>query len=1175
MSAGGEKVVARWREAGRWWDGEPYREVSRVLLPTGKVKEVIQEFPCLGDPILKAKPEPHVEDHREDLDFRYGKVRDEKIKLALGLVPDRTYPDLSKPTSPPYALLHAVSGYAFGRGSMLADEIPVIAAARGATSALIADPLSLAGAVQFSKSAAAVGIKALIGTTMVLPEGGELVLVAKNNVGYRSLCRLITECHQGEPRLFPLSSWERLERHKEGVLCLTGGNVGRLTRLALKGRGYEAKDFLNRLVSLYGRQNVVVQIERSHLPWGEGINERLLHIAAEMQLLACAGGITTHAQRSHFPAQDVIACIHSLCSIEDVQGRKPTRHKDQPQAKDTPARSINAEQYVRSAAAMAKLYADRPYLITNTHLVANMCDDVVLPGRTSLPTLYPNEPAMLAEATYAGAVRLYPKIYKGIARRLERELRVIAERGYAGHFLLAYEMCDWATSVGIQLSGRGSVVDSLVAYCLGMSRIDAYKHNLSFERFLPLDGSKRPDIDIDFEANRRNEVRDYLVRRFKAENVATVGAYGAFNTRGIVSGIGKVMGLPEATIKDLTEKLHGGVSPAALEDALSKRPELRDSGISVERFRWVFKLAERLTDVPRNMRAHPCGVVVSSEPICDISPVVRSAVEGVNVIQYDKGSAKPFWDKFDVLCLRALDILGYTQERVRTKDTRFSASTVPTDDPETFRTMRAGDLIGITQSASPAMTAAHVRVRTNSLPDAALVQACIRPGVGGAIKNDLLVARKHGEAWTVEHPLMRRVLGKTYGVVVFQEQVDQLLVEFAGYTTGEAEEIREGMYKRRRENYIQSVEEEIKTRIVDNGFGVHMAQSIYDMVSPYTGYGFAEGHALAFAETTIRSLWCKINHPAEFFAAALEAQPAGYYPSHTLANEARNKGVLMLPPSINRSGLSYTVEDVQALDDPKLVVPNGGVRVPLTRIMGVSANLCERTMIERRNGPYTSLAEYALRAQPEEDELQQLILCGAFDELHPNRRATLWGISDALQYGRSYSGMEGALPFSIPPPVPPTDVSDFLPSERALIERKLLGLDVEHHLMGFERQRVSAKGVLTTRDAKSLGPGDKAMVVGNPMRLRMPPTKSGRRVVFFDIEDEFGILNVTVFDETYLRDGHALVTQPYVLVWVTAQDRMGHKAFLASSIVPYKPTFSGEPLRGVAIPLVTADFLHC
>ena len=1175
-SSGGE-VVARWREVGRWWDGEPYREVVRTVLPSGKVDETIRESPGVGSRLLGGGKAEFVENHTEDHDARFVKQRNQQVAQALGQIPPDLF-DSSRPVERGYALLHCLSGYAFGRSSMLAAEIPALCAARGIPAALLADPFSLAGAGEFVKTARGVGVKPLVGATFELPEGGEIVLVARDRTGWRSLSRLVTECHLEEPRLYPLASWERLERHTEGLLCLTGGDGGPLARMLPGGDYRGAERLLERLVHLYGHDLTFVQIERSFLPWGLRSERLTLELAGHLRIRAVAGGQVTHADRSHLPVQDVLACIHTLCRIEEISGHKPPRHPDQPRVRDYPSRALNAERFVRSAAMTDRLYADRPELLANTLIVAELCEGDVLPGRTELPSVFgEDEPREFHEMAWAGARRRYGgEIYRHeIRRRMETELATICRLGFARHFLIAAQTVAWAEGQGIAVAGRGSVVDSVVAYCLGLSRIDALAHNLAFERFLPSDGSKRPDIDLDFEARRREEVRQHLVGRFGSEHVATVCAYAAYDTRGIIRGVGKAMGIPDESIVFLTKRLHGGVSPEALEDALGKRPELRESNIPRERFRWVFALAGRLTDIPKGIQAHPSGVVLSRVPIRDLVPVTHSAEPLVRLIQWDKYTAKRTFDKYDLLCLRALDILSYSQDRIRTHEPDFDERAIPIDDPETFRTMRAGDLVGITQSASPAMTSAHVRVRTDSLPDAALVQACIRPGVGGCVKNDLLVARRFGEPYALDHPDMEPILGRTYGVVVFQEQVDQLLARFCGYSEGEAEEIREGIYKRRRENYVAAMRTEIIARVVERYRDQPLAETIYDLVAPYQGYGFAEGHALAFAETTIRSLHTKIHHPAEFFAAALEAQPAGYYPAATLANEARNKGVRILPVCVNRSGLSYRPEDLLAEDDPRIVVPNGGVRLPLNRILGVSTGLAERIVQERDRGAFTSLGEFALRCGPADDELRILILVGAFDSLHPNRRAALWGATEALRYARTFRDRDGALPMDVPPPSPPEDVSDFLRAERSLMERRHLALDVEEHLMAYERERVASKGFMTVRDARVAPAGFRVMVVGNPLRLRFPPTKSGKRVVFFDCEDETGLLNLACFDATYQRDGKALVTEPYVAVWARVQMRQGHPAFLIARMITYKPTFAGAPVRPGPLPLATADFLHC
>lgn len=1164
-------LIARWREAGAWWEDEAPVEYVQWRDERGVRREKATPLPPLLP--LPNAPTPYVAEQREEIALRPRKVRDEKVARACGRVAESpSVYSASKQAS--YAALHAMSGYAFGRSVLFAEEIARLAARHGCPAAAIADPFSLAGAVEFAREAGRVGVKPMIGASFEMPEGGEIVLIARDRRGYESLSVLITACHLEEPRLFPLASWERLERHARGLLCLTGGHGGPIDLALMARRDGDAAAILSRLVGIYGPGQVFVEVERTWAPWGVSVGARLLDLARGAGLAAVAGGPIAHARREQFPAQDVALCAQTLCLVDDVVGRKPQRHHDQPPAPERPLRWLNAERFFPDPAEMAARYADVPELIEATLRVAEMCDDDVLPARTNLPCPFDDPGQALRDLVWSGARLRHAKIDAGLRRRLETEIERIVRLNFASHFLVIWDACRWAGEQGIEMSGRGSVVDSAAAYCLGLSRIDAYRHRLHFDRFLPDDGSKRPDIDIDFEARRREDVREYLTAKYGVDRVATVAAFGAYCTRGIVREVGKALGLSPEAVGFLAKRLHGGIAPERLEAALDARPELQGSPIPRERFRWVFRLVEMLADVPRNLRAHSSGVVISDRPLAETVPVQWGATEvedrHLRLIQWDKRSAKHYFDKFDILCLRGQDVLSGTQRRIRQQDPDFNVQHIPTDDPETYRAMRSGELIGIPQSASPAMRQAHQRLRTENLHDASLVQAGIRPGVGGAVKINELIARRRGlKPYSFEHPALERILGLTYGIIVFQEQVDQLLQEFGGYTSGEAEDIRDKIHKLRRVDYGQEIREELLGKIRARGFSESIAQHVFELVSGFKGYGFAQGHALAFAEISIRSIHCQQNFPAEYFAALLSAQPAGYYGPCTLANEARTRGVSILRPDVNRSREEFSVEDVCAPDDPKIVFPNGGIRIGLMQIKGLSAATRQRTVDERREA-YASLFDFARRVRPERDELEAMVLAGCFDGLHSNRRSLLWAIPDALRYAAACSGATLIAP---PEPSLSTEVEDFSQAERALREREVLELDVERHLMAFERERVASRGGVPSSQVRRLADRTRAIVVGNPIRLRFPPTPSGRRVVFFDLEDETGLLNVTCFDETYRRDGHAIVCSPYVTAIGHVQDRDGHTAFLASRVFPYRPCLLDQLPAARPLPLATADFL--
>lgn len=1167
MPSDGSELLALWRESGAWWAGERPMEVRRTRKPSGKLDE---RFTPLRTPWqLQDQPTPLQENHREEVELRPRKKRDEKVGRACGYVHEAATLAYTTTQTIPYAPLHALSGYSFGHATLFAEEIPRRCALLGIPCAALTDYFSLAGVVEFTHEAEKCGVRPLIGATLQLETGGNLGIIVQSTHGYIALSQCLTECHLSQPRGFPLASINLLRRYARDWLILTGGDDGPLNPLLAARRYGEADQLVDEFVSIAGPSRVFIEIERNYLPWEIQVNHALLQLAERHKLMPVAGGKITHSEPKVFPAQDVLVCAETLCTVDELIGRKPQRDPSQTQIRPRPLRALNAERYLRSPKSITALYADRPDLLQNTLHLAELCDSSVLPSRTKLPDICDNPAYALRETTYREANMRIGRLNDKHKRRIDHELNRIISLGFANHFLVAHDFCNWSREQQILFSARGSVVDSFVSYCLGFSRIDAMQHNLLFDRFLPCDGSKRPDIDIDFEAKRRDDVRAYLEDKFGRDHVATVAAFGAFCVRGIVREVGKALGIPPTLIDYLSKRIHGGVSPGQLESAMERKPELMRSGIPKERFQWVFRLAEWLTDVPRNIRAHSSGVVISSEPICNTVPVLHSASEQASgplrIMQWDKRSAKFHFDKFDILCLRGQDVLSGSQQHIRAQNPEFEVTQIPLDDEETYRTFRSGALIGIPQSASPAMRQAHVRIQTQNLVDASLVQAGIRPGVGGAVKMNELIARRRGlTAYTFEHPLLHEILGKTYGIVVFQEQIDQLLQAFCHYQSGEAEDIRDKIHKRRREDYGQLIRDELIRKMLENGFTQTVAEHVFELVAGFKGYGFAEGHALAFAEISVRSIYCQQNFPAEYFASLFSAQPAGYYGPCTLANEARNRGLRILQPCVLHSQEAFGVEDVVSEMDPKIKIPNGAVRVGLMQVSGISKQLRKRVLQHDFSNDFF---HFCRSTRPNRDELETLVLSGSLDALWHNRKQMLWSIPEAMEYAQRQNALE------LPPRICSEFLDDFSEIEKAVHERAILGMDVRQHLMAFERERVTAKGGMTTTEVNQLKPGTKAIVVGNPTRLRFPPTPSGKRVVFFDLEDETGLLNVTCFDRVYQRDGQNIVCSPYVTVSGVVQDRDGHPAFLAQRVFAFTPKKILENIRVDEIPIPVADFL--
>lgn len=1147
------QIVAHWREAGKWWDGEDQREIIRSLDESGALREesTIIRFP--PSRLTLPKPQENLPSYTVDYDVMKADDRRHRHNVARLISEARA----KYAAGPDFVPLHCLSALSFGRSSMSPEHIAALAYIHGMKAAAITDYFSLAGVVDFCKACGTLGIKPIIGAAIEIEIGGELVLLAKTQEGYKNLSRLITHCNLSQPRLFPL--WIRNETpcSLEGIVCLTGGHGGPINRLLSKKDYSGAKRVLEELCATFGKPNVAIEIERTFTPWEISVNGNLLSMSEHFKLSAIAGGPIVHAERSDFPAQDALLCAETLCTVEEIIGRKPHRHKSQPQIKPWPQRSLNSEKYFRSKTEWAGIYSDAPQLIANACNLASDFPQDPLPPKPSFPKFCDNPEQLLRETVIRNARKCYPEVNVEHKYRLNGELERICRHGFASHFLAIWEACRWAKSKGILYSARGSAVDSAVAHCLDLSRIDAIKHGLHFDRFLPEDASKKPDIDIDFEAHRRDEVRNFFGERYGKDNVATVCAIATYQGRGIIRGIGKALMIPDDTISYLAKRLHGSVSGKRLTQGMAERPELRDSGIPIERFRLLFDLAKIIDGLPRHIGAHSSGVVITDTPICETVPVMESGREGVRIIQWDKYSSKKFFNKFDVLCLRGQDVMAETQRQVRETDPAFDANELPLDDERVFEEFRRGSLIGTPQSASPAMRQAHIRLRSANLHDVSLVQAGIRPGVGGAVKLNELIKRRRGTVdYKYSHPLFEAILGISYGIIVFQEQVDQLLQAFCGYSSGEAEDIRDNIYKRRSDCWDEEIKEEVLSRCKTNGFSAEIAEEVFELVSGFKGYGFAQGHALAFADLSIRCVYAQQHYPAEYFAALLSNQPAGYYGPGTIANEARIRGVTILPIDINKSQERFSTE-------------NGCIRVGLLQQFGLSKSTLART-IEKRTGGYRSIFEYCSKVSPDSDELECLILSGAFDSLHKNRRALLWILKDALEWKEAETGL-----VECPEPRIPEEAQDFSDYEKAVLERSMLSMDIRSHLMSFERERVARKGALTCADAQNkLKDREKAIVVGHAMRLRFPPTASGKRVVFFDLEDETGLLNVTCFDDTYQRDGHAIICSPFVTLKGEAQDRDGHMAFVAARVFPYQPLIDKDGFALERKAVHAEDFIH-
>lgn len=965
-----------------------------------------------------------------------------------------------------------------------------------------------------------------------------LTALATSPAGYANLCRLLTAAHLHNERGRPQASWDDIVRYKAGIVFLSGCMKGEIPTLLQQRRYAEAKQVAKRYVDTFGRDHFFFELGATELPGQHKLNRALVQLAQHLQVATIAAGNVHYARQKRHPVHDVLRCIAAGISLDEPDRRRP----------------FNDQLYLLSPAEMKRRFAWHPKAVTNTVRLAERCTSALIFGQPRHPR-YPlpagqSADGMLHQLTWAGAQSRYGSVGAGLRARIEEELAIIGHLAMADYFLVAWDAVQFAKKRGIRTSGRGSAVDSVVAYCLGLTDVDAYGRGLGFERFLSVERGEPPDIDIDIEAERRDEVAAYVYERYGQEKVAAVATYHTYHARGALRDVGKTLGFSQEEIDALAKRMPS--MPAdAIERALDHYPELRDRAQRMRtdalRRRWL-ELADALAGLPRHLGTHSSGLVISAHPLTDVTPLQMSA-KGVAITQFDKDDVEALGlMKLDLLFLRILGAVNTTANAIRQKEAQFDYDRIPADDGPTYARLRRGETIGVFQLESPAQRALHPRLRPDSFEDIVASVALIRPGpVKGEMVNPFIARRNGEQPITYVHPLLEPILKKTYGVVLFQEQIIEIARTIAGFTPGEADQLRRAMSSFRSQKEMDRIGRQFIAKAIERGCAPDVAETIFGYISSYAGYGFCEAHAASFATTAYKTAYLLEHYPAEFFAALLSHQPMGYYPPNTLLWNARHRGVAVRGLCINKSERGWIVEQ------------DGALRIALSQVRGLSEKTLTDLLAAREEKPFTSFADFCSRVPSvTADEAKSLILGGAFDELHANRRALLWQLPavlkqtrlarerqirwDAATWGKTErhemmrNDCEGE--------------EDFSPFERDMFEFQALGLTKERHIIHHWRPLLKTRGARSCAQAATLPHGHPVTVGGLCIRPHRPPTKSGRTVVFLTLEDETGIIDVTVFEHIYMRYGKDLFVKPLLLVGGVVERRGQGVSITARHLAP-------------------------
>jgi error-prone DNA polymerase len=961
---------------------------------------------------------------------------------------------------PEYAELHCLSNFSFLRGASHPEELVARAAALGYEALALTDECSLAGIVRAHLAAKEHHLKLIVGAELRLGDGTHLVLLAPDRRAYGALSALITAGRRRAAKGAYLLGRADVEASSaSGLLALLAAGDARWLAAHFPGRAWIAAE-------LHCGPN-----DRARL---EALREQSR--ASGLPLVA-AGDVHMHL-RSRRPLQDALTAIRLGVPLERC-GR---------------ALFPNAERHLRARARLAQLYP--PELLAETLAIAERCtfsldelryeypEEVVPPGET--PARW------LAQLAAQGLAARFPRgVPQKVRALVDYELALIAELGYEPFFLTVHDVVRFARSRGILCQGRGSAANSAVCYALGITEVDPERMATLFERFVSRERNEPPDIDVDFEHERREEVIQYLYAKYGRERAALAATVICYRPRSAVRDLGKALGFAPEQVERLANSLSWWDGHRVLPERLAECG-LNPSSPVLER---LARLTGELLGFPRHLSQHVGGFVISRGPLAELVPIENAAMPERTVIQWDK-------DDLDALGLLKVDVLGLgmlTAIRRALALIGRRVEEIPAEDPAVYAMIQKADTVGVFQIESRAQMSMLPRLRPAGFYDLVIEVAIVRPGpIQGGMVHPYLRRRRNEEP--VEYPsdAVRGVLERTLGVPIFQEQVMQLAVVAAGFTPGEADRLRRSMAAWKRKGGLEPFRERLVQGMLERGYRREFAEGIYRQILGFGEYGFPESHAASFALLVYVSAWLKCHHPAAFCAALLNSQPMGFYAPSQLVQDARRHGVEVRPPDVCASAWDCTLE-------------SGALRLGLRMVSGLTEAGAARIVAARAGGAFASVEDLARRAQLDRRDLRVLAAGGALAALAGHRRQAHWAAAGVPQApGLLRAARLDEPPVALPPPGE---------GEEIVADYASLGLTLGRHPLAFLRPRLRA--VLPAAALQARAHGQPARAAGLVTCRQRPDTASG--VIFVTLEDETGSVNVVVWRDLAERQRRELL----------------------------------------------------
>ncbi|NLW62784.1 MAG: DNA polymerase III subunit alpha [Syntrophomonadaceae bacterium] len=1014
----------------------------------------------------------------------------------------------------PFVHLHTHSEYSLLDGAARVKGLVQKAVQEGMPALAITDHGVLYAAVDFYKEAKKCDLKPIIGFEAYVARRSRLdrvpklddsqyhlVLLARDEEGYRNLLQLCSRASLEGFYYKPRIDRELLEKYRSGLIALSGCVSGEIPELILSGRITEAEATAAYYRELMGADNFYLEMQDHGMPEQQVINRELVRIARKMNLPLVATNDIHYLEKSDAFYQDVLLCIQTGKTIND----------------ENRMRFSSAEYYFKSAREMEELFREVPEAITNTLKIAERCNlefsfnEFYLPS-FEIPSGETPE-SCLKRLVYQRLPQKYPDYDHRVTERLDYELEVINRMGFAGYFLIVQDLVNWARGRGIAVGpGRGSAAGSLVSYLLSITTIDPLRYGLLFERFLNPERVSMPDIDIDFCFERRDEVIEYIVRRYGHDRVAQIITFGTMAARAAIRDVGRALDYPYAEVDRVARMIPNELG-VTLARSLEISPELIDAYQNDYQVRRLVDTARALEGMPRHASVHAAGVVIGSEELMNLLPLQRTA-DGHVVTQFAKETVEEIGLlKMDILGLRTLTVIQRTLNILeKTRGIKLNLDELPLDDAEVYRLLSRGETLGVFQLESDGLRRLLIEMQPNRFEDLIAVIALYRPGPLGSGMVEDFINRKHGrQELSYVDPLLEPVLEETYGVILYQEQVMQVASELAAFTMGEADGLRRAMGKKKPQE-IMSQRDKFVSGAIKRGLSREKASYIFDLMEHFAGYGFNKSHSAAYAMISYQTAYLKAHYPAEYMTAFLSSVIDNQDRVVFYIKECRRMGIEILPPDINESLENFTITE-------------GRIRFGLGAIKNVGEAAYHSIIEVRKERPFTDLFDFCRRVdlrQVNKRVLENLICAGCFDSLGLTRREALSVLDETLEVAAGLKAAEESSQMTLfsseeqMPEIPqPKRRGEWPVAERLAREKEVLGFYVSGNPLDEYREIIPFYATHSVDDLPRLEDGTAVRLAGMINSINRRLSRKGETWASFFLEDFTGKVEVLVFASAY------------------------------------------------------------